>query len=113
MAMDKQGNITLNRASYYSFSIDLEEEDGSKADVRVSDIKLYVSRDDLLTADPLFVVTPFVDPAVPSELHFTFTTEHARQIGKKEYVWIIREVVAGVPDVAWKGGKITAEGFAV
>lgn len=104
--LDDNGNITLNRAGYFSFGFSLDGEDGDKIDLSVADIKLYVDKVGI-------VIVPTRDPVDPTVLHFTFTTEHAALIGKKQLAWIIREVVAGVPEILVEGGTITVEGFAV
>ena len=99
--LDATGNIILNLAGYFAFSLTMDGEDLSNAD-----IKLHVDQVGL-------VLLPVRDPAHPDRLTFTFTTEHAAQIGTKERAWILREVVAGVPSVILEGGTIVAEGFKV
>lgn len=99
---DESGNITLNKAGYFSFAFNVDEEDGSKIDLTNADIRLYVDKVGI-------EIVPLRDGVDPTILHFTFTTEHAETIGKKHLSWIIREVVAGVPEVLVEGKTITAE----
>lgn len=106
MSLDASGNITLNKAGFFSFAFDMVDESGAKIDLSAADIKLHI--------DKLGIqIVPSRDLSNPSVLHFTFTTAHAAAIGTKELPWIIRQVVAGVPEVIVEGGTITAEGFAV
>ncbi|KQO58412.1 hypothetical protein [Sphingomonas sp. Leaf257] len=100
--LDATGNITLNRADTFTFALDYQDENGSPINLTNSNITLYV--------DKVFSLTP---TAANGKLYFTFTPAHAVALQNKEYEWIIREVVNGVPDVLVSGGTISAEGFAV
>lgn len=106
MAMDELGNITLNKAGYFSFSFDMDDEQGAKIDLSTADIKLHIDKVNL-------TIVPTRDPATPTVLHFNFTTDHAALIKSRELPWIIREVVGGVPEVIVEGNTIKVEGFTV
>jgi hypothetical protein len=106
--LDTAGNITLDRAD--TFNLAFDDEEGTVMDPKF--LTFYVSKDDIETPSVLFTIEPTVDAANPSILHFKFTPEHARQLGKKDWAWLILDTTSGSPETLAKGA-IRAVGFAV
>ena len=108
MQDETTGNITLNRADTFSFSFDVQEN-GEALPLDPASLRLHVGSETQL----LFTLAPTADPQDDTVVHFTFTPEHAALLLKKEWSWIIREIVNGEPDVLVEGATIMATGFAV
>ena len=104
------GNITLDRADTFVLEFDYQDEGGSLVNLSHTDMMLHVGSNN---GDVLFSLSPTRDPIDPFVVKFVFTAAHASLLGKKEYDWIIREVVDGVPDVLASGATISAVGFAI
>ncbi len=103
MQDETTGNITLNRADTFSFSFDVEEN-GEALPLDPASLRLHVGSETQL----LFTLAPTADPQDNTVVHFTFTPEHAALLLKKEWSWIIREIVNGEPDVLVEGATIMA-----
>ena len=103
------GNITLNRADTFTLAFKYEDEDGQALPLNPANLRLHVGSE----AQYLLTLAPTADPQDNTVVYFTFTPEHAALLLKKEWSWIIREIVNGEPDVLVEGATIMATGFAV